>query len=351
MTLRLIYSGGTIGCAGEPLVPMAATEFRALWDRHVAPRIRGADFDWHWLSPALDSSEMAPADWGRLARLVLEAGEGDDAVLLLHGTDTMAWTAAALAFLLTLYEGDGTPVARFAKPVVMTGAQRPLFEGDGVKPGTDALDNLVTAINAVALGRREVTVAFGNLSLRGPRVMKMSTRDDRAFTCPRGSTPAPPLPEAETGALVAQLDRIAPHLGAGAVVTVTAAPTAPDLLRAQVDAVAEALGDDLGALHLQGYGIGNFPDRKALAPILRGLHDRGVLLVAGSQVPHGDVEPGAYGAGHWLGECGALSAADMTAASVHAKLHVALALAAANGWGTAEAERFMRTSVAGERRP
>ena len=349
MTLRLIYSGGTIGCAGQPLAPLAAGEFRALWDRHVAPELGGAEFDWQWLSPALDSSAIAPADWSRLARLALESGDAEG-VLLLHGTDTMAWTASALAFLLTLYEADGTPAARFSKPVVMTGSQRPLFEGDAVKPGTDALENLRTALNAFALGRREVTVAFGSLTLRGPRVMKMSTRDDRAFACPKGSAPAAPLPEAETGALLAQLDRLAPHLGAKAVATITAAPTAPALLRAQVEAIAESLGDDLGAIHLQGYGIGNFPAREALTPVLRTLHDRGVLLVAGSQVPHGDVDPGAYGAGHWLGECGAVSALDMTAAAVHAKLQVTLALAAVHGWRRSEAERFFATPVAGERR-
>ena len=347
MSLRLIYSGGTIGCAGTPLAPLAAGEFRGLWERHVAPGLGGVAPAWQWLDPALDSSAMTPTDWGRLARLVLEAGE--DAVLLLHGTDTLAWTASALAFLLTLYDADGTPAGRFGKPMVLTGSQRPLFEGDGIRAGTDALENLRTALNALALGRREVTVAFGSLTLRGPRVMKMSTRDDRAFACPKGSTPAPALPEAASGALLAQLDGLAPHFGARAVVTLTAAPAAPELLHAQLEAVAERLGESLGAIHLQGYGIGNFPARDALAPLLRELHGRGVVLVAGSQVPHGEVAPGEYGAGHWLMDCGALSAADMTAAAVHAKLQVGLTLAARNGWQRADLERFFLTPLAGER--
>ncbi|HUF87205.1 MAG TPA: asparaginase domain-containing protein [Thermohalobaculum sp.] len=348
MRLRLIYSGGTIGSAGQPLEPLQAAEFHALWDRHVAPRLGEAELVWHWLDPPLLSSELVPADWGRLARLVLGADE--DAVLLLHGTDTMAWTAAALAFLLTLYAADGTPRGRFARPVVLTGAQRPLFEGDGLRPGTDALENLRTALNAAALGRREVIVAFGSLSLRGPRVMKMSTRDDRAFTCPKGSTPAAPLPEATAAALTAQLDRLAPHLGARAVLTVTASPTEAAQLVRQLEAIIDAMDDKLGAIHLLGYGTGNFPARSALTPLLRALHDRGVVLVAGSQVPHGAVDPAAYGAGHWLTDCGALSAADMTGASVHAKLHVGLALAATHGWQRVDMERFFLTPVAGERR-
>lgn len=345
--LRLIYSGGTIGCAGVPLAPLPAAAFRALWERHVAPEF-GAEPVWRWLDPPLDSSAATPADWTRLARLVLEAEE--EAVLVLHGTDTMAWTASALAFLLTLYRADGTPAARFARPVVLTGAQRPLFEGDGLKPGTDARENLGSALNSLALGRREVAVAFGGLTLRGPRVMKMSTRDDRAFGCPKGSTPAAPLAEAEPGALAAQLDRLAPHLGARAVVTLAAAPGDPAFLRAQLEATAERLGERLGALHMVGYGTGNFPAREALGPLLRELHGRGVAIVAGSQVPHGEVDPDSYGAGHWLGQCGALSAADMTAAAVHAKLHLALALAAAEGWHLPEIERFFLKPVAGERR-
>jgi L-asparaginase len=348
MRLKLIYSGGTIGCAGSPLAPLPAGEFRALWQRHAAARLGGAEYKWEWLDPPLDSSEMVPTDWLRLARLAVAAEE--DAVLLLHGTDTMAWTAAALAFLLTLYDGAGTPVGRLGKTVVLTGAQRPLFEGDGLKAGTDALENLRTAINATALGRHEVIVAFGGLTLRGPRVMKMSTRDDRAFTCPKGSIPAPALPAADSAAMAAQLDRLAPHLGAKAVVAVTATPTDAALLCGLVEAIADRLREKLGAIHLLGYGIGNFPARHALAPLLRTLHGRGVLLVAGSQVPYGDVDPDTYGAGHWLGECGAMSAADMTPAAVHAKLHAALALGAANGWTPSQMEGFFLTAVAGERR-
>jgi L-asparaginase len=98
MNLSLIYTGGTIGSAGEPLNPLPATEFDVLWQRHVAPNLDPElALDWQWLEPALDSNDIVPSDWGRLARMVLETGDSDAAVLL-HGTDTMAWTAAALAY-------------------------------------------------------------------------------------------------------------------------------------------------------------------------------------------------------------------------------------------------------------
>jgi L-asparaginase len=350
MKLALIYSGGTVGCADEPLEPLSARDFQTLWSRHVGPRLDGAaTIGWQWLEPPLDSSEMTPGDWARLARMILGACERQ-AVLLLHGTDTMAWTAAALGFLLTLLDGEGRPVGRLDMPVVLTGAQRPLFEGDAIRPGTDALANLETAIRACAGGEAGVRVAFGGEVLPGARVVKMSTTADRAFACPKGAAPCPGLPAADPAALALQLDRLAPHLGAKAVIVVTPGPNSPALLAASLAGTIDRLGERLGAIYLNGYGIGNFPGRVEIAPQLRAAHGRGVLIVAGSQVAHGDVDPSTYGAGHWLTACGAVASADMATPAVHAKLHVALALGAAEGWDRDRMERFFLTPVAGELR-
>jgi L-asparaginase len=350
MKLALIYSGGTIGCAGTPLKPLSATAFQVLWGRHVEPRLDwGLVLEWHWLEPALDSSEMTPADWIRLARLVLGTDDRR-ATLLLHGTDTMAWTSAALAFLLTLFDRDGKAVARFPQPMVLTGAQRPLFESDGLHPNTDALGNLNAAIQACGAEMPGVTVAFGGVVLTGARVMKMSTSADRAFDCPKGTAPCPVLPAASTVEVLAQLDRLAPHFGARAAVSLTPCPADGDVVHGQIESIINKLDEKLGAIHLNGFGIGNFPDRQKLAPLLRAAHDRGILIIAGSQVPHGDVDPSTYGAGHWLGDCGAISSADVATPAVHAKLYLAMALGAANDWEPAEMERFFMTPVAGELR-
>ena len=350
MKLALIYSGGTIGSAGEPLVPLSASAFQRLWGRHVGPRLADVTtVDWQWLEPPLDSSQMTPAGWTELARLVLAARE-EQAVLLLHGTDTMAWSAAALAFLLTLYAPDGTPRARLGMPVVLTGSQRPLFDADGLRPGTDALANIEAGIAACAQQQAGVMLAFGGEVLPGTRVMKMSTFADRAFECPKGAAPCPPLPAATPAAMSDQLTRLAPHLGARAVVALTPTPTAPELLAASLTGIIDALGDRLGALHLNGYGIGNFPGKDRIAPLLRAAHDRGVLIAAGSQTPYGDVDPSTYGAGHWLAGCGAIATADMATPAVQAKLHMALALQSANGWDRQQAERFFKTPIAGELR-
>lgn len=239
-------------------------------------------------------------------------------------------------------------MGRFGMPVVLTGSQRPLFSGDGIRPDTDALDNLRTAIDACGARRPEVMVAFGGEVLPGSRVMKVSTTADRAFGCPKGEAPCPELAVAQTGDLLAQLDRLAPHLGKRAVVSVTPSPAGDSMVRDQVEAVIDKLGDKLGVIYLNGYGIGNFPAKRLLAPILRSAHDRGILIVAGSQVPHGDVDPSTYGAGHWLRECGAIPSADMATPAAHARLYVAMALGAANGWNQVETERFFQTPVSGE---
>jgi len=339
MSPTLIYTGGTIGCTGTPLTPMPFDAFRAQWQAHL-PELVAAR--WDWLDPPIDSTDATPADWLRLARLVL-AAEGP--VVLLHGTDTMAWSGAALSLLLTLFDEGGTAVASHGHAVVLTGSQRPLFADGAIAPGTDAAANLAAAFR-VARGTPGTVIAFGGEVLPGARAMKMSSTDDRAFATPRGGGAPAPLPAAPAGALTAQLDRLAPHFGRKVVLPVLASPAAPErqatLLTAMIDSASEALG----AIHLHGYGIGNFPAGGALAPILRAAHGAGTLIIAGSQTPMGIVDPTTYGAGSWLDECGALSALDMPPAAVDAKLHMALAMGSSHGWSQVRIEGFFHTRAA-----
>jgi L-asparaginase len=350
MRLALIYSGGTIGCDGEPLDPLPVGQFQRLWARHIAPRLDDAwAVDWQWPEEIYDSSQMTPADWARLTRLVLGARE-EDAVLMLHGTDTMAWSAAAISFLLTLFEPSGQPMGRFGLPIVLTGAQRPLFDGEVIRAGTDGLDNLLMAIDVCRSGKAETVIAFGGEALPATRVMKMSTTANRAFDCPTGPAVCPPLAKADARDLAEQLDRLEPHLGRKAIANILPTPSDADFVVAQLKSAVNALGEELGAIYLNCYGIGTFPAAEDVANLLCEAHDRGVLVVAGSQVPFGDVDPSLYGAGHWLAECGAIPVADMATPAAHVKLHLAMALGAVYGWQQVEMERFFLTPVAGELR-
>ncbi len=347
MKPALIYTGGTIGSAGEPLVPLAYSDFQALWQHHVEPRL-GVPRSWHWIERPVDSTEAAPGNWLDLARLVLDAG-ANGPVIMLHGTDTLAWSTSALAMLLTLLDSDAVPAGRHPHGVVVTGSQRPLFSGEGIAPDTDAVANLELAYGVVSGAGAGVTVAFAGETLPGARVMKVSATDDRAFACPRGRMPTPGLPDAGASELSAQLNLLTPHFGNKIVLPILAAPTDPDLHLGLVDAAIRFAGDRLGAIHLHGFGIGNFPAGSLLTPILAAAHQAGALIVADSQTPGGVMDPGTYGAGSWLTDLGALSAGDMTPAAVDAKLHLTLTLGVAHSWSREQMESFFLTPVAGER--
>lgn len=349
--ITLVYSGGTIGCTGRPLAPMPVEDFRALWNTELAPTLPTGDeaLDWRWIEPPLDSSAMTAADWGALAEVILTSiASGATGAVLLHGTDTMAWTAAALAMLSVAVDDEGAPTGRLATPVVLTGAQRPLFSDGTVDPGSDAPANAALAFEAVAEAGAGVRVAFGGAILPGARVCKTSTTDDTAFAAPNGPGEMGALPAAAPNRLLDQLAELRPHLGRRAVLVVTPTPNDPGLLRDTLSASIDRLGDRLGALHLQGYGIGNFPGEEIMAPLFAGLRDRGVLVTVGTQAWRGRVEPAAYDAGNWLTRLGVIGVRDMVLPAVTAKLHLALALAAARGWPADRARRFFLTPLAGE---
>ena len=350
--VALIYTGGTIGCVGRPLCPLSPDRFSARWRADMAPLLpRGITVTTREFHPALDSSRLQPADWCRLARAVLDAAPEADAVLVLHGTDTMASSAAALAYLTTLLDAEGALLGRLACPVILTGAQVPLFDDDaGLRAGTDATRNVLDAVELARDGQLSsgVHLVFGGERMPGPRSLKVSTLDTRAFACPNGEGSRPLLPSATTEELTAQLDRIGPLLGRRAVLTFPASPNAPDALAAALAGGVDRLGDRLGALLLLGYGIGNLPAEAELSPIIAAVRDRGAPVVVASQVPAGPVLPATYGAGNWLGELGVIASGDMTVPAMQAKLHVGLALAEAEGWPLARLEAFLRRPVAGE---
>ncbi len=336
MTIRVLHAGGTFGSAGHPLAPMPGAAFAAAWERHLAP-LSGVPHRFEALDPPIDSAAATPADWLRIVRGVLGiAGENEtvtESVLLVHGTDTMAWSAAAVAFLTALWE-DGRPVARLEMPVMFTGSQLPLLEADGtrLRAGTDAVPNATGALAALAATRQPgVGIFFNGRAMQGLRAIKRHSTDPDAFTEPDGPVPVPTLPGADPAALGAQLHRIAPYLGKRAVVVLHAAPNAPEMMGAQLDALAGIEG--LGALVLLGYGAGNMPAEGVLAPRLTALTERGVTVAITSQLHAGPAQSGTYSSGSWLADCGVLPTGDRTLPAIGAKLHVLLALAAAEGHG------------------
>src|SRR5215218_6020940 len=170
----VLYTGGTIGCDGSPLLPMSCPRLAALVDS--LPGLAGGSvagypgltYTIECMEPPLDSANMTPLHWVQIAQSIARSYASYDAFVVLHGTDTMAFTASALSFMLPGLD----------KPVVLTGSQRPLSY-----TFSDALSNLIGAIviAGVAHPIPEVCVYFGSLLLRGNRSTKVHANHFVAF--------------------------------------------------------------------------------------------------------------------------------------------------------------------------
>lgn len=276
---------------------------------------------------AKDSADVGPDEWVLLATLVHEALAREElaGVVVVHGTDTMAYAACALAFLLG-------PVP---KPVVFTGAQRPLAEA-----WTDARENVLHAVHAATLPVREVQIAFGSASFRAVRTTKKDAWALDAFESPHmpplvrfGVTVewGPEQPHRELSALDTRLER-----------RVSVLRLFPGLDPKVMEAVV--LGGALG-LVLEAYGTGNV--EQALVPTIERVVSRGVPVLVVSQCPRGRVDLTRYQGGAGAARAGALSGGDMTVEAALTKMMVGL-----GRFGASESFfSYLADDVVGERRP
>ncbi|MEM6486982.1 MAG: asparaginase domain-containing protein [Pseudomonadota bacterium] len=391
--LCAIYAGGTIGAAGRPLAPLSGPAFRAAWDRVAVPALAAtappaatdwAALDWTLIEPAIDSTDATPADWARLADAVLAAAQygarhgaqegiqdGPAGAMVLHGTDTLAQSAAAIALLTTevgARSGAVRPLARLALPWAVTGSMQPLFDPADPVPARltadgDAGENLAqtAAFLASAAPGTPPAVVFGGRQLGAARAVKRHTAARAAFGESHAPTersarlsPAPPsgaVAAADPARLRARLAALAPHLGRRSVVTLAAGPDGPGRLAAQIDALVAAPSVAAGALLLAGHGSGNLPGAETLGPAIARARARGLPVLVATQVPEGGTDPASYAAGAWTAAAGAASAGAMSLAAAQAKLHVALALAAAEGWDGTTLDAYLATDIAGEGAP
>lgn len=275
----------------------------------------------------MDSANMQPADWLTIARVVHEELPRYDGIVVVHGTDTMAYTASALAMLL----------GPLPKPVVLTGSQKPI-----VDVRTDARQNLIDAAHVATMAVPEVSIVNGARALRGARATKRDAWGFAAFDSPNCA----PLVELGLGV------EVAPHVRAPS----SLAPL-DDRLEARVLAVRvfpgldpefvrAALRADVRGLVLEAYGTGTLPNLGgSLIPVLEEARERGVPVLVVSQCLRGHVDLGAYDAGAAAAAAGALSGGDMTVEAAIAKLMVGL-----GRYGPSRAlEAWLTTSIVGEK--
>ena len=326
-----IYTGGTIGMVHTPMgyAPRDGY-FRTLLDAIPALHREGMP---HWelqeLSPLLDSANMSCEDWNKIAALIAAQYDRYDGFVVLHGTDTMAYTASALSFML----------GNLAKPVVLTGAQIPLCE-----LRSDGNDNIVTSLLIAAEGVvREVCIYFGGTLLRGNRATKYSADGLIAFV----SANYPPLAEA---GITIRYRRDALLSGQGGPLRLQHLDSVPiGLIKVfpgiQFSLFASIMTEKLRGIVLETFGAGNVPgDRDALLPIIRRAFAHGTVLTVCSQCPQGAVSLGAYETSSALKQAGAVSGRDMTTEAALTKLYYLFSL----GLGKEAVQQEMGHNLRGE---
>lgn len=309
----LIYTGGTIGMSKTPQGYAPMPHF----DRLLAARLGNKDNDLphytlHAYATPIDSSNATPTDWQNIARDIAARYDDFDGFVVLHGTDTMAYTASALSFML---QG-------LRKPVIVTGSQIPM---DTMR--TDAEQNLVTALQLAAEDAiNEVAIYFNQRLLRGNRATKVSMEHLQAFDSPN----YPWLGEQciamklQHQYLLQRADKEnfeLPHYRQTIVLPLRFVPGMP------LSAVQAMLDLRPHAVILQCYGAGNAPDRDpALLEMFTRASAQGTVLVACSQSLHGSVTIGTYAAGVQMLAAGVIGVRDMTFEAAFAKLHHLFAL-------------------------
>ena len=298
------------------------------------PELRGgalADYSILEYSPVLDSANFTPEHWKRIASDIAENYDSYDAFIVLHGTDTMAYTASALPFML---HGLG-------KTVILTGSQLPLC-----MHRNDARENLITTfILASEYVIPEVCVYFGNCLYRGCRTTKVSTSRFEAFDSPN----ALPLGVAGTSIDVYD-DRIRSCKSDARLTlrTIDPAPVATFRLfpGVSIEVLENVLSTPLQGLVLETYGAGNGPTNNPLfLQTLRDATDRGIVIVNRSQCFHGATSAeGDYATGRAMQDAGVISGRDITVEAAITKLMFLFS----QGLTPEQVREQMKTNLVGE---
>ena len=303
----IIYTGGTIGMMptenGYAPNPEA---FPTLLNQIHDINLPGfPTFEVICLSRLLDSSDITYHEWCEIGRVIRDRYDDFDGFVVLHGTDTMAYTASAMSFML---EG-------LDKAVVFTGSQIPLC-----RMRSDGIDNLVTSILVAASGEvREVCLYFGGELMRGNRVTKVSADGLHAFASPN----YPKLAEIGTSIVyrrkfLRQRSESDFRLFEVSDVPIAVIKMFPGISPKLFEVL---IASGVKAIVIEAFGAGNIPSGESLAAVLRLAKEKGVVIVVTSQCGHGNVELGTYATSRELLSAGAVSGHDMTTEAAVTKLY------------------------------
>ena len=327
----IIYTGGTIGMkdtdAGyAPVGGYLLDELKKIDDLN-----RGGMPHWDFveLSPLLDSSNISANEWNNMAKIIVDSYDNYDGFVILHGTDTMAYTSSALSFILHGLD----------KPVVLTGSQIPLCE-----IRSDARDNLISSIIIAGEGQvKEVCLCFGGKLLRGNRATKTSADKLVAFDSPN----YPHL--AEMGISVKYNPSAFGKYGGASLEYRPFSPVPIGVLKIfpgmQFGLFESIITEKLSGVVLETFGAGNIPNGgDDLLPIIKKAFKAGAVVTVCSQCVAGAVSLGTYETSSALKKAGAVSGKDMTTESAVAKLYHLFSM----GYTTDKIKTLMEENLAGE---
>lgn len=304
-SILMIYTGGTIGMKQDPVdMTLKPFDFSQILDE--VPELKKFAFrvDAFTFNPLIDSSDVEPSMWQKLADLIKERYDDYDGFVILHGTDTMAYSASALSFMLE----------NLSKPVVFTGSQLPI----GV-PRTDGKENLVSAVEIASardsIGHSivpEVSIYFNSKLLRGNRSTKTSSEAFSAFSSPN----FPSLAEAGIS-IKYDLGAIRrPDFWEEPLKISTELDTRVSILKIHPGITPQVMryflcGPETRAVILETYGSGNAPSKQWFTDIIREASEMGKIIMNVTQCLSGTVDMSIYATGKALKEL-VISGQDIT---------------------------------------
>ncbi|HHY82759.1 MAG TPA: asparaginase [Clostridiales bacterium] len=306
--ILIINTGGTIGMikTSEGYKPDRKSFSNLLHNMDLLRAEGMPSWDLMELDELLDSSNMTVAEWNKIGKLIADAYDKYDGFVVLHGTDTMAYTASALSFMLE----------HNSKPVIITGSQIPLYE-----IRSDGRDNIITSLLIAASDMvYEVCIYFGNKLLRGNRTIKYSSEGLIAFVSPN----YPVLAEAGISisynkAYLKEKDTEEFSYVPFDKIPIGVIKVFPGI---QFELFEPILTEKLKGIVIETFGAGNIPGYSgALLPIIKKAFENGTIVTVCSQCPQGSVSLGEYETSMALKNAGAVSGYDITTEAAVAKLY------------------------------
>lgn len=333
----LIYTGGTIGMVDDPLTgSLKAINFKQLLNFIPDLKRLKTDIDTIAFEKPIDSSNADDRFWVKIVNIIKENYFSYDGFVILHGTDTMAFTGSALSFM----------ISNLSKPIILTGAQLPLGT-----LRTDGRENLISAIEIASAKRKdgrawvpEVAIYFENKLYRANRTHKYNAEYFDAFESPN----YPPL--AEAGIHIYYNEKVINYSNTEKIVgfntnldrNVAVLKLFPGINENYVDSVLNIEG--IKGIILESYGTGNAPTFKWFLDKLEAAINKDIIIYNVTQCNAGRVELGRYETSKFLRDIGVISGYDITFEAAVTKLMFLLGQNLSNE----QIRYYLESNIAGE---